>query len=80
MNTVVRSELSIRGVFAYPVSSFRIALRWLAGQRIGLRDGVVVTPLPDGAPWYQRLIDGDAAVKVLLAPGPAEASAAGSSP
>ena len=33
VNTVVRSELSIRGVFAYPVSSFRTALRWLAGQR-----------------------------------------------
>jgi threonine dehydrogenase-like Zn-dependent dehydrogenase len=80
VNTVVRSELSIRGVFAYPVSSFRTALRWLAGQRIGLRDGVVVTPLPDGAPWYQRLIDGDAAVKVLLTPGPAEASAAATGP
>lgn len=80
VNTVVRSELSIRGVFAYPVSSFRTALRWLAGQRIGLRDGVVVTPLPDGAPWYQRLIDGDAAVKVLLTPGPGEASAAGTGP
>jgi hypothetical protein len=39
-----------------------------------------VTPLPDGAPWYQRLIDGDAAVKVLLTPGPGEASAAGTGP
>jgi threonine dehydrogenase-like Zn-dependent dehydrogenase len=68
LNTVVRSELSIRGVFAYPVSSFRTALAWLAARRIGLRDGVVVTPLADGPPWYQRLIDGDAAVKVLLTP------------
>jgi threonine dehydrogenase-like Zn-dependent dehydrogenase len=71
LNTVVRSELSIRGVFAYPVSSFRTALTWLAARRVGLRDGVVVTPLADGPPWYQRLIDGDAAVKVLLTPGTA---------
>lgn len=76
LNTVVRSELSIRGVFAYPVPSFRTALRWLAERRIGLRDGVVVTPLADGAPWYQRLIDGDAAVKVLLAPEATDAPAA----
>jgi threonine dehydrogenase-like Zn-dependent dehydrogenase len=69
VNTVVRSELSIRGVFAYPVSSFRTALGLLAERRIGLRDGVVVAPLADGAGWYQRLIDGDAAAKVLLSPG-----------
>jgi threonine dehydrogenase-like Zn-dependent dehydrogenase len=75
LNTVVRSELSIRGVFAYPVASFRTALRWLAERRIGLPDGVVVASLPDGPPWYQRLIDGDAAVKVLLAPGPDGAGA-----
>jgi threonine dehydrogenase-like Zn-dependent dehydrogenase len=76
LNTVVRAELSVRGVFAYPISSFRTALRWLAEQRIGLRDGVVVAPLPDGPPWYQRLIDGAAAVKVLLTPGPADDPAA----
>lgn len=69
VNTVIRSELSIRGVFAYPVSSFRTALQWLAERRIGLRDGVVVALLPDGPAWYQRLIDGDSAAKVLLSPG-----------
>jgi threonine dehydrogenase-like Zn-dependent dehydrogenase len=68
MNTLVRSEVSIRGVFAYPVASFRTALQWLAEHRIGLRSGVVVAPLSEGDSWYQRLIDGDAAVKVLLDP------------
>jgi threonine dehydrogenase-like Zn-dependent dehydrogenase len=68
VNTLVRSELSIRGVFAYPVSSFRTALHWLAEGRIGLRDGIVVAPLSEGPDWYQRLVDGDAAAKVLLSP------------
>jgi threonine dehydrogenase-like Zn-dependent dehydrogenase len=77
VNTVIRSELLIRGVFAYTVSSFRTALRWLAEGRIGLRDGVVVAPLEDGSAWYQRLIDGDAAVKVLLSPDSAGAEATG---
>jgi 2-desacetyl-2-hydroxyethyl bacteriochlorophyllide A dehydrogenase len=71
LNTLIRSELSIRGVFAYSVSSFRAALGWLAERRIGLQDGVVVAPLTDGPVWYQRLIDGDAAAKVLLSPGSA---------
>jgi threonine dehydrogenase-like Zn-dependent dehydrogenase len=77
VNTIIRAELSIRGVFAYSVSSFRTALRWLAERRIGLRDGVVEAPLPDGPAWYQRLVDGDAAAKVLLSPGSAEATPAG---
>jgi threonine dehydrogenase-like Zn-dependent dehydrogenase len=76
VNTVIRAELSIRGVFAYPVSSFRTALQWLAERRIGLRDGVVVAPLPEGPGWYQRLIDGDAVAKVLLSPGSAGAQSA----
>jgi 2-desacetyl-2-hydroxyethyl bacteriochlorophyllide A dehydrogenase len=75
VNAVIRSELSIRGVFAYPASSFRTALRWLAESRIGLHDGIVVAPLSDGPTWYQRLVDGDAAAKVLLSPA---GSAAGS--
>jgi threonine dehydrogenase-like Zn-dependent dehydrogenase len=77
VNTIVRSELSVRGVFAYPVSSFRTALHWLAEGRLGLQAGVVEAPLADGPGWYQRLVDGDAAVKVLLTPGPAHAPAAG---
>ena len=77
VNAIIRSELMIRGVFAYPVSSFRTALQWLAEGRLGLRDGVVEAPLADGPTWYQRLVDGDAAVKVLLSPGSAEARATG---
>jgi threonine dehydrogenase-like Zn-dependent dehydrogenase len=80
VNTVIRSELSIRGVFAYPVSSFRTALNWLADRRIGLRDGVTVASLSDGPSWYQRLVDGDATAKVLLTPGVAASGPADEMP
>jgi threonine dehydrogenase-like Zn-dependent dehydrogenase len=68
VNTLVRSELTVIGSFAYTVESFRNALTWLAEMRMGIRDGVVVAPLSDGSSWYQRLIDGDPASKVLLDP------------
>jgi threonine dehydrogenase-like Zn-dependent dehydrogenase len=68
LNTVVRNETTLQGVFAYPPAAFRTALRWLADGRLGLRDGVVDAALEDGPGWYQRLVDGDPAAKVMLRP------------
>lgn len=68
VNTVIRGEIHLRGVFAYTPDNFRTALKWLAERRIGLAEGVVVAPLADGPQWYARLVDGDAAAKVLLTP------------
>lgn len=68
INTVVRSEITLMGVFAYSLQNFRDALRWLAADRVGLREGVVVAGLDQGQAWYERLVDGDPAAKVLLAP------------
>lgn len=68
VNALVRSELSLVGVFAYPNATFGMALHWLEDGWIGLDEGVVVAPLEDGAGWYQRLISGDPAAKVLLEP------------
>ena len=62
MNTVVRSSCRSACRFAYPVSSFRPRCAGLPGSGSASAERVVVTPLPDGAPSYQRLIDGDAAV------------------
>ena len=69
LNTVVRSEIKITGAFAYSVANFRNGLDWLASGRLGLKSGVVVAPLSAGPGWYQRLVDGDPAAKVLLRPG-----------
>jgi NADPH-dependent curcumin reductase CurA len=58
----------VQGVFAYTPAAFRTALAWLTEGRLGLRDGVVETALENGPEWYQRLVDGDPAAKVLLRP------------
>lgn len=69
VNSVIRSEITLSGVFAYSTANFRTALAWLEAGRIGLREGVVVAPLSDGPEWYARLVGGDGAAKVLLRPG-----------
>ncbi len=68
VNAVIRGEIALHGVFAYNPSAFRTALAWLADGRLGLRDGVVEADLESGPGWYQRLVDGDPATKVLLRP------------
>ncbi len=68
LNTVVRSEIRLTGVFGYTDNEFRTAFSWLAEGRIGLREGVVEAPLEAGQDWYTRLVEGDAAAKVLLTP------------
>jgi 2-desacetyl-2-hydroxyethyl bacteriochlorophyllide A dehydrogenase len=69
INHLIRSEIALFGVFAYPRAAFRTALAWLAEGRLGLVDGVVEADLADGPGWYQRLVDGDPSSKVLLVPG-----------
>lgn len=69
LNRAVRDELAVRGVFAYAHRHVAHALDGIASGRLGLAEGVVEAPLADGAQWYQRLIDGDPAAKVLLVPG-----------
>lgn len=68
LNTVVRSEINLVGAFAYSPTNFRTALNWIAAGRVGLSDGIVVAPLSEGQLWYERLVAGDSAAKVLLQP------------
>lgn len=77
INTLIRNEVAAHGVFAYTPAAFRTALTWLADGRLGLRDGVVETELANGPDWYQRLVDGDPAAKVLLRPNMADGTGAG---
>lgn len=73
LNTAVRQELVIRGAFAYSPFHFRQGLAWLAEGVVGLRDGVVVAPLDQGQWWYEQLVSGNPASKVLLQPESANA-------
>lgn len=70
LNTAVRSELVIRGAFAYSPVHFRQALNWLAQGIVGLREGVVIAPLDEGQKWFEELVSGHPASKVLLQPAP----------
>lgn len=70
INEVIRSEISLSGVFGYTPVNFHKALEWLTLGRIGLREGVVVASLANGRAWYERLVAGDATAKVLLQPNP----------
>ncbi len=69
LNVAVRNELTVTGVFAYRPTHVAAALAHLADGALGLREGVVEAPLSDGASWYERLVAGDPASKVLLVPG-----------
>jgi threonine dehydrogenase-like Zn-dependent dehydrogenase len=70
LNTAVRSELVIRGAFAYSPVHFRQGLRWLAEGIVGLQEGVVFASLDEGQKWYEQLVSGHPAAKVLLRPAP----------
>lgn len=72
LNTAIRSELTIAGAFAYTPRHFATGLDWLATGRVGLRAGVVEAPLADGQRWFDRLVSGDPAAKVLLRPDPTD--------
>lgn len=68
INTVVRNEVTLSGVFAYTPTHFQAGLSRLADGRMGLSDGLVTAPLSDGPRWYERLTSGDDTLKVLLEP------------
>lgn len=48
VNTAIRQEATLTGVFAYTPTDFQTALDWLATRRIGLQTGVVEASLEDG--------------------------------
>lgn len=73
LNTVVRSELVIRGAFAYSPVHFKQGLSWLASEIVGLGEGVVHARLDEGQVWYEQLVSGHPASKVLLQPPTSDA-------
>ena len=69
MDAIVRDEIRCTGCFAYTPDDFRTALRWVGGGSAGLEHGVVLSPLEDGASWFERLVeDPGGANDVLLRP------------
>jgi 2-desacetyl-2-hydroxyethyl bacteriochlorophyllide A dehydrogenase len=68
LNALVRDEIACLGSFSYSPHDFATAIEWLAGERLGLREGVVTSPLEEGVAWFDRLLEGAGVAKVLLVP------------
>jgi 2-desacetyl-2-hydroxyethyl bacteriochlorophyllide A dehydrogenase len=68
MNAIVRSEICLAGAFAYTPEDFNMALDWLQAGRLAIDFDIVKAPLSEGQLWYERLVDGDPTVKVMLEP------------
>lgn len=69
INDMIRTETRTIGAFAYSTTNFETALRWIVEERIGLKEGIVMAPLEEGAHWFEQLLGSPGNVsKVLLFP------------
>jgi 2-desacetyl-2-hydroxyethyl bacteriochlorophyllide A dehydrogenase len=78
INTVIRSEISMYGAFAYNHDDFKIALDWLAskregtpgsapgGKRADLLPWTIHAPLEEGAACFDKLIGNPGKVAKIL--------------
>ncbi len=66
-NYLIRSEITIRGSFAYSTLDFEAALRWLADGRLEIDPWIVHAPLEEGGACFERLLGKPGPVaKILL--------------
>jgi threonine dehydrogenase-like Zn-dependent dehydrogenase len=69
INTMIRSEITTQGVFAYTAQNFRNALAALADGRLYLEPAWTRTePLANGAACFEELLRGSAVAKIWLKP------------
>jgi threonine dehydrogenase-like Zn-dependent dehydrogenase len=78
INTVIRSEISMYGAFAYNHDDFKIALDWLEDKGDGKTDGTpggrqedlipwtIHAPLEEGAACFDKLIGNPGKVAKIL--------------
>ncbi|GAA2580219.1 galactitol-1-phosphate 5-dehydrogenase [Dactylosporangium fulvum] len=69
---LIRREVTCTGSFAYTPADFSEAVESLGRGHLRFRGEVVRAPLADGQAWYERLLDGHPAAKVLLEPRSAD--------
>lgn len=66
---IIRSEITVKGAFAYSPANFATALDLLAEGKIQLDPWIIESPLHEGGKWFDRLIESPGNVsKVLLVP------------
>jgi threonine dehydrogenase-like Zn-dependent dehydrogenase len=71
---LIRREVTGYTSFAYSADEFAQAVALLGRGEVAFRGGVIRAPMADGQQWYERLIAGHHATKVLLEPRPRAAS------
>lgn len=66
-NYIIRSEITIKGSFAYTTLDFEDALHWLADGRLEIDPWLVHAPLGEGGACFERLLSKPGPVaKILL--------------
>lgn len=66
-NYIIRSEVTLKGSFAYSTVDFEDALAWLADGRLEIDPWLVHAPLAEGGACFERLLDKPGpVVKILL--------------
>lgn len=66
-NYIIRSEITLRGSFAYTTLDFEDALHWLAEGRLEIDPWLVKAPLAEGGACFERLLGKPGPIaKILL--------------
>jgi len=70
INTAIRDEIAMFGAFAYNVSDFEAALKWIVEGRIRMLPWTLHAPLEDGTACFEKLLTRPGKVaKILLTLG-----------
>ncbi len=67
INDMIRSEMTVKGAFAYSQEDFETALLWIGQGRTNLLPWAETTPLRDGSSAFEKLIGGPGKIaKIFL--------------
>lgn len=66
INDIIRSEIELKGAFAYGPLDFQLALDWLAAGLADLRPWTEFSGLDEGAACFERLLTGPGSVAKIM--------------
>ncbi|TDG00614.1 galactitol-1-phosphate 5-dehydrogenase [Paenibacillus piri] len=67
VNLLIRSEIQVKGAFAYHSDDFETALQWIAESRVDLSPWTIHAPLEEGGACFEKLLSNPQKIaKILL--------------
>jgi 2-desacetyl-2-hydroxyethyl bacteriochlorophyllide A dehydrogenase len=66
VNDMIRSEITIKGAFAYSYEDFKLALQWIEEERVTMLPWTTMAPLENGQECFETLIQGPGKVAKYL--------------